>query len=599
MPNRMHALRLLVAGATLVALPAPAPALVHYDFEQALFSEAPEPVLDHCVVEQDSLYHLFYLRGNPAVNIGHATTTDFIHWQTLAPVLAPGTWDTRLWAPYVIRRPDQAWLMYYTGVNVAGAQQSGIAISDELADWFKIPNPRYHPDPLWALWTEDGFSHGRDPHVMEYNGRYYMFVTAKTFSNQGAVACAVSDDLLNWEDIGPIYVHENWHVLESVFILHRNSKFHMFFTEEAVYGTTQIMSDSLLSGWDYSTRRVIDPGHAPQITDTHLGQLFSRHSVYNDQHGTLRYVLRFTPMIWLGDQAVVPRYLPLAPEWTFSGDAFYYQPTFGNNAFVRNQGYPTSFVGDGWINTYEYYTGPAGYGQPGDKFGEFKVGSARSPTFSIQGNSMSLLVGGGNYPTMCYVALVDAGTGQVLFRETGRNSDVMDKRYWNVRPYIGRSVYLVMTDSSTAAFGHLDVDEIAESYDVLPGGNGGSGQLGGRGRATATVYNEGNGGDAPASALVSPAARGAQLFANVPNPFNPITSIAFEIPHPGRVRLDVFDARGAHVRTLADGPRGTGRGEVAWDGADARGGMMASGIYFYRLLLDGREVATRKMVLLK
>jgi hypothetical protein len=53
------------------------------------------------------------------------------------------------------------------------------------------------------------------------------------------------------------------------------------------------------------------------------------------------------------------------------------------------------------------------------------------------------------------------------------------------------------------------------------------------------------------------------------------------------------------VRTLADATRPAGRSDLTWDGRDARDAAMASGIYFYRLLLDGREIETRKMVLLK
>jgi len=567
-------------------------ALVRYDFEQAIFSEAPQPVLDHCVVEQDGVYHLFYLRGNPAVNIGHATTTDFIHWTTHTPVLSPGTWDGKLWAPQLIPNPPGGWLMYYTGVNLPGSQQSGVAYSPNLNDWFKWADPLYHPATTWALWSSTAFSHGRDPHVMEYEGNYYMFVTAKTATGLGAVAAAVSTDLLNWTDIGPIFVNSNWHVLESVYILEREGKFHMFFTEEAVNGTSHMYSDNLLTGWDMFNRRIIDGGHAPQVTETHLGQMFSRHAVYNDAHGTLRYVLRFSPMTWVNDLAVVPKPLPLTGQWTqVQPEAFFYQPTFGNNAFVRNQGYPTSFVGDGWINTYEYYTGPMGFGSPGSAFGETRTGKMRSNTFSIQGNSMNLLVGGGNYPNECYVALVDAQTTEVLFTETGKNSDVMDKRYWDLRPHIGKTVYIEMADLATGTFGHIAVDEIVESYDILPG-SGVEGSGNGRSRRTPGISSD-------LEPAPTPAPGPARLVGNSPNPFNPSTAISFELPRTGRARIDVFSAGGLLVATLVDGPQPAGRHTVEWNGTDARGNGMASGVYFYRFQLDGREIDTRKMVLLK
>jgi hypothetical protein len=564
-------------------------ALVRYDFEQPMFSEPPQPILDHCVVEQGGLYHLFYLRGNPAVNIGHATTTDFVHWNILPPVLSPGTWDQKLWAPHLIKNDAGWWFMYYTGVNAPGAQQSGLAFSSDLAAWFKWPQPVYHPDPSWALWSESVFSHGRDPHVIQYNGLYYMFVTAKHQWNKGAVACATSPDLFNWTDAGYIYLHDSWHVLESVFIMQRNGLWHMFFTEEAVYGTSHMSSPTLYGGWNLIDRRIIDPGHAPQVTATTSGDILSRHSVYNDLHGGIRYVHRFSPLVWINDLPVASKPYPLLSEWTFvSGDAFNYQPTYLNNAYVRNENYPANFVGDGWINTLESYTGPMGFGWAGGFQGDVKQGVIRSATFSVQGNSFNLLVGGGNYPDSCYVALRDANTGAFLFRETGRNSNVMDRRYWDVRPHIGRSVYIEIADQSTALFGHICVDDIVESGDVV--GNG-SGSGTGTGKRTVS-------GGETASEETAAIAR-ARLLPNAPNPFNPSTTLAYEVPSASRVRIDVFDASGARVRTLVDAARAAGRHTVEWDGRDHAGLAVSSGVYFARLIVGGAVVETRKLALLK
>jgi hypothetical protein len=578
-----------------VAVATTAHALVRFDFEQPIYTEPPQPILDHCVVEENGVYHLFYLRGNPAVNIGHATTTDFVHWNVEPPVLEPGTWDNKaMWAPQLQHVPGTGfWYMFYTGVNTVSSQQTGIAFSNDLENWFKFPQPVYHPDPAWAEWSETAFSHGRDPHVIEDGGRYYLFVTAKTNDNHGAVACAVSDDLIQWQDIGPIFINPTWHVMESVFIFRHNGRFQMFFTEEAVNGTSAIVSDSLLSGWSLAQRRIIDNGHAPQVTETHLGEMFSRHAVHNDFHGNYQYVIRFTPLAWLGDIPAIPKPLPLAGQWTFiSGDAFYYQPVWGNNAAVRDDIYAKTFVGDGWINTYEYYTGPLGYGGPGLTQGEGKTGVIRTSPFTLAGNSMNLLVGGSELPGQCYVALVDANTSEVLFTETGRNSNEMDKRVWNTRPLIGRSVYIEIADLSTV--GHVCADEITESYEVIGTGSGSGEGSGG--------HRQRPGASAPAQELAveSGAAAGlARLMANTPNPFNPVTSIAFEIPRAARVKLDVFDATGARVRTLVDGIRDAGMHREPWNGTDASGHAVSSGVYFYRLTVDGITIDTRKMVLLK
>lgn len=591
-----HLFRLFPALLLLVASSAAASDFVHFDFEQSIYTEPPEPILDHCVVEQNGVYHLFYLRGNPAVNIGHATSTDFVHWQTQTPVLAPGTWDNQaLWAPYIISPSPGNWFMYYTGVNTLASESTGLAFSTDLNNWTKWPDPIYHPDPSWAEWSDSTFCHGRDPHVLWDNGHYYLFVTAKTNNNQGAVACAVSDDLIHWQDIGPIFINDSWHVMESVFILKHNGKYDMFFTEETVNGTTEMTSDSLLTGWDAATKRVVDQGHAPQITPTPWGDMFSRHAVYADGQGNYHYAIRFTPIFWSGDTAVIPNRLPLLGTWTFSGgDAFYYQPTWGNNPAVRGVDLPKTFVGDGWIDTYEYYTGPLGFGLPGSTRGDGTVGTMQSPSFVIQGNSMNLLVGGGNYPDLCYVALVDQTSGTVLFKETGRNSDAMDRRYWDLRADRGKTVYVEVSDQSTDPFGHICVDDINESADIVYGG---SGYVTGQGTGR-SHQRPGTTADAPI-AVTGDAPRAARLFPNVPNPFNPTTRIAFEIPRGALVHLEIYDARGARVRTLVDATRGPGRYTEVWDGRDDAGSPTPSGIYFCRLEVGGRVIDTHKMALLK
>ncbi|MCH7549570.1 MAG: T9SS type A sorting domain-containing protein, partial [Candidatus Krumholzibacteriota bacterium] len=89
-----------------------------------------------------------------------------------------------------------------------------------------------------------------------------------------------------------------------------------------------------------------------------------------------------------------------------------------------------------------------------------------------------------------------------------------------------------------------------------------------------------------------------RLFQNHPNPFNPSTTISFELAAPGRVRMDVFDTLGRRVRTIIDGVHPAGVSSVVWDGADQSGRPVVSGLYFYRLTI-GNATLTRRMVLLK
>jgi hypothetical protein len=100
----------------------------------------------------------------------------------------------------------------------------------------------------------------------------------------------------------------------------------------------------------------------------------------------------------------------------------------------------------------------------------------------------------------------------------------------------------------------------------------------------------------PATATAVP-----ELLGNWPNPFNPQTRIRFRIPAEragSRARLSVLNIRGQQVRVLLDEVVGVGERTVTWDGRDAVGEEVASGIYFYRLEIDS-VVLTRKMVLLR
>jgi subtilisin family serine protease len=88
------------------------------------------------------------------------------------------------------------------------------------------------------------------------------------------------------------------------------------------------------------------------------------------------------------------------------------------------------------------------------------------------------------------------------------------------------------------------------------------------------------------------------LHDNYPNPFNPVTTIRYDLPHPSNVRLDVFNVRGERVATLVDGRRPEGRHAVEWNGRASSGQSVAAGVYFYRLRA-GEFMETRKMVLVK
>jgi len=123
------------------------------------------------------------------------------------------------------------------------------------------------------------------------------------------------------------------------------------------------------------------------------------------------------------------------------------------------------------------------------------------------------------------------------------------------------------------------------------------------------VHEDNNKGWAPAVAAIGTVTgvsslRGLPekitLYQAYPNPFNPMTTIRFDLPAVAHVTITVYNVLGQRVVTLADEVRQAGTHSVHFNGAG-----LASGVYFYRLdatALDGpsvRQVINRKMLLVK
>jgi len=85
---------------------------------------------------------------------------------------------------------------------------------------------------------------------------------------------------------------------------------------------------------------------------------------------------------------------------------------------------------------------------------------------------------------------------------------------------------------------------------------------------------------------------------NFPNPFNPMTTIRFELPSSARTRVAIFDVAGHHVKTLLDEDLAAQIHQVTWTGDDHRGRSVAAGVYFY-LVTSGNERSVGRMALVK
>jgi len=89
------------------------------------------------------------------------------------------------------------------------------------------------------------------------------------------------------------------------------------------------------------------------------------------------------------------------------------------------------------------------------------------------------------------------------------------------------------------------------------------------------------------------------LIGNHPNPFNPSTTISFSVAEQSNVEVSIYSIRGQKIRTLIQGYFGSGLHNAVWNGNDDKGEPVSSGVYFYKLNVNGKTEATKKMLLLK
>jgi hypothetical protein len=88
-----------------------------------------------------------------------------------------------------------------------------------------------------------------------------------------------------------------------------------------------------------------------------------------------------------------------------------------------------------------------------------------------------------------------------------------------------------------------------------------------------------------------------ELYGNYPNPFNPVTNIAYSLAESGNVKINIYNVRGQHVLTLTDEVQSIGKHVVQWNGKDANNNDCASGLYMYRFQTKGVNTIKKAMLL--
>ncbi len=562
---RSGILAIAVAGST-------AAAGVRFDFEPRAFAPLDHYVKDHTIFRAGERYHLIYTTGTDSlgrwtepgneVHFGHATSPDLRHWTPVAPCLAGprATWEARnRWAPQVVRRPEGRVLLYYTGVSRDISQAIGIAESSNLdpaaADFIAAAaNPIFHPDSSWAQWSTDRRSDCRDPCVIAHDGTYWMLVTATHRDGRGAIALARSTDGVHFTDQGPLLLGEPGESLESPQIVHMDGRWFLLFTSDIRGGTWVIEGPDLRGPWEFATRRRWLESVAPEVWFDGYDWWISTHQSYGLVHGPMSGRRIF--LVGFDRLAVGPQGLEIIAEsglgsdWPLvEGDAFTAQPTLGDNAAARGQP-GAGPIGRGYVASGELFTWPPE--RPGTSRGYAATGRMRSRPFVLTGSTISLLVGGTANSESTYVALRRCADGAILYRETGRGVEGMDRRVWDIAGQRGTEVEIEIADLDP--HGRINVDEIIEH-------------------------------DGPGPGPAPPAG----LLAGAPNPFR--DAIALRVTLPGAAArsdaaITIHDVLGRQVRALAL-PAGRDGGEftetIIWDGRNGAGDRVVSGVYFARL----------------
>jgi len=86
---------------------------------------------------------------------------------------------------------------------------------------------------------------------------------------------------------------------------------------------------------------------------------------------------------------------------------------------------------------------------------------------------------------------------------------------------------------------------------------------------------------------------------NYPNPFNPSTTIEFSIQNSSKVELSIFNIKGQKIKTLVQNQLNEGLHSIIWNGNEESGNSVSSGIYYYKLNVNGKTEAVKKCLLLK
>jgi len=467
----------LACAATVLVLAPRAGATVYtsFDFETPSYGGFGRRISDHQLLKVNGTWHLFYTEVqssvSPLTHIGHAVSSDLVHWSERPTVIAEGAeqWcQAGTWAPHVTASPGGGWVMMFTGSNAIGSQAIGALTSGDLDTWQLAPeNPAFTPtDPL-IRWGAGISCDCRDPFVFFNNGVYVMLYTAETQPpKRPMIGRAESLDLLHWVDVGPFAVDSlsgTTETLESSSLVFGANRVELHFTRNYA----QMLTAPTVDGpWDFGNLVDVETrGGATEFVKDGAVTLMSR----------LRFDVCAKPTVVIVIDTVtanatsynVPGPPSLPGSWSRDGDAFNQSPAYGDGPKLRGDP-PANPEAMRWMGSGEDLR------QPGESaacvtanVGD-RTGFARSPRFTLLGDVLSFRLSGKTEIDSLYAALIDDCTGLEIVRAAAPGTSTLTPMSWSNAGRRGWPVRLLVSDLSNSPDGVIGIDAIRDTAAGSP-----------------------------------------------------------------------------------------------------------------------------------